>query len=454
VTTQPGAIDHRAIRGALAGLAVPAFAATIGDQLLGVADTIAIGTLGAPALAAVTGATTVFVAIVLAVHGLSQGAGILAAQAIGAGDYDRFGRIVRASLPVPVVLGFALAAAALLYARTGMHALLGPLQHGPAPQVDAGAWYLTLRCFSVVPVCISGLVYTAFAAAGDTRFGVRLLILINAIHLPLLLILALGLGTHRPLGISGAGISSLCAETIGAGYSIAAAWRRPQLRIFATADFDLRLGLRIFALGVPEAVYLFLIVAPDVAIVAILAAHGPDTVAAFRVLALVSDLTWSVPGSLGSAAQTIIGQRFGADDGAGARAFERDAVRYGVVLSAGTGAAVAALAWPIAFACTLNAHVAALAALPLALHMLTLPLKGYAMIGIARVRASGDTRFSMLVGIIASAIAIPGTWYASAMLGAGLFAVPVAWIVAWLFWCGATALRLRRFDWNAARLAA
>jgi MATE family multidrug resistance protein len=319
---------------------------------------------------------------------------------------------------------------------------------------DAGAWYLILRCFSIVPGVVSGIAYTIFAAAGDTRFGFVLLVWINAIHIPLLLVLALGWGTHHPLGLAGAGISSLCAESIAAIYAVATAWRRTQYRIFSARDIDLRLALRMFWLGLPESVYLFLIVAPDVAIVAILAPLGAEAVAAFRVLAMVSDVTWSVPGSLGTATQTVIGQRFGAGDVAGARFFDRGALRYGVVLSAVGGIVVAVLAWPIAYVCTLNAHLASLAAAPLALQMVTLPLKGYAMIGIARVRAAGDTRFSMLVGIIASAIAIPGTWLGLRVLHVGLLAVPLAWIVAWLFWCGATALRLRRFDWNAAKLAA
>jgi Na+-driven multidrug efflux pump len=48
-------LDQRDIRGTLAPLAIPIFAATIGDQLLGIADTIVIGTFGT-ALAATTGA--------------------------------------------------------------------------------------------------------------------------------------------------------------------------------------------------------------------------------------------------------------------------------------------------------------------------------------------------------------------------------------------------------------
>ncbi len=442
-------LDHRAVGGTLARLAIPTFAATVGDQFLGIADTIVVGTFGTNALAAITGASSVFMVLVLALHGLTAGAGILAAQAIGAGDNERFGQITRASLPLPMALALGFALAAVWGAAPALRTLTGPL-----PTVGAAAEYLMLRCFSLVPVMISGVAYTVFAAAGDTRFGFTLLLWINVIHIPLLVVLALGWGTHHPLGLLGAGISSLIAESIAAGYAIDRAVRRPNYRIFAAAHIDLRLALRIFRLGLPEAVYLFLIVAPDVAIVAILAPLGAESVAAFRVLAIVSDVTWAIPGSLGSATQTVIGQRFGAGDVAGARFFDRGALRYGVALSTAGGVLVAALAWPIAFVCTLNAGLAALAAAPLALHMLTLPLKGYAMIGIARVRAAGDTRFSMLVGSIASVIDIPGTWFAVHALQAGLFAVPLAWIIAWAFWCGATALRLRRFDWTTARLAA
>lgn len=443
-------VDYRHAGRALARLAAPNAASIAGDQLLGIADTIVIGTLGATSLAAMTGATTVFIVFALALHGLMQGLGILGAQAIGARDNARFGSIVRASLLVPFIIALALAVAFTFASRPLLRTMIGDL-----PTLGAGAQYLTLRCLSLVPMVLSGAAYTAFGAAGDTRFGMKLLIAINAVHLPLLLILALGLGTGHPLGILGAGISSLAAELFGAAYAVLAAWRRPLYAIFARWEFDVALSLRSTWLSLPEAIYLFLVVAPDIAIVTLLAPLGAETIAAFRVLSLVSDLTWSIPGSLGSAAQTIIGQRFGAGDIAGAKTFDARARRYGVICSTLGGAAFAVFAWPISYICTLNAALASLAALPLAAHMvLTLPLKGYAMLGIARVRAAGDTRFSMIVGVIASVLVIPGAWFWIHVMHLGLFAVPAAWIVAWTFWCGATAVRLHRFDWSTARLPA
>jgi MATE family multidrug resistance protein len=413
---------HRDVRGTLVRLAVPIAAALAGDQLLGIVDTIVIGHFGANALAAITGANTIFVTTALATHGMVQGAGILGAQAIGAGDERGFGRVTRSALAIPLLLTFIAIALACWQAHTIVRLMVGPL-----PTEAAGANYLILRIISLIPITFAALAYTVFSAAGDTRFAFKLLLIINAVHIPLLLVLALGVGTGHPLGIEGAGISSLCSELVGAGYAISRAARRPQYAFFARPIVDWRLSLRVAWLGLPEAVYLTLVVGPDIAIVTILAPLGAETVAAFRALAIVSDLTWSIPGSLGTAAQTVLGQRFGARDSAGARAFDRRAIGYGVRPS--------------------------IAAAPIALHMLTLPQKGYAMLGIARIRAVGDTRFSMIVGVIASFVAIPGVYLGVTRLHLGLFAVPCAWIVAWLFWCLATALRLRRFDWEATHLA-
>jgi putative MATE family efflux protein len=441
-------VGHRDVRGTLARLAVPNAASLFGDQLLGIVDTIVIGSLGTASLAAVTGATSVFIAIVLGLHGLTQGVGVLGAQAIGAGDNRRFGAIVRAGATLPVAIGALIAFASLGLARPGLHLMMGDLV-----TLDAGATYLILRCFSLVAIAISSIAYTAFAAAGDTKFGLKLLLVVNAVHIPLVFVLALGIGTHHAYGIVGAGISSLVAEIMGVGYSISAAIRRRHYHIFESLKIDISIALRCAWLGLPEAVYLFLIVAPDIAIVTILAPLGSEAVAAFRALIIVTDATWSIPGSLGTAIQTVLGQRFGAGDIAGAQDFDRRARRYTILVCSASAVVIAALAWPIAALCTLNPVLASIAAVPLAVHMTTLPLKGYAMASIARIRASGDTRFSMIVGVIASVIVIPGVFFCVNVLHVGLFAIPISWITAWLFWCGAAAIRLHNFDWARAQLA-
>ncbi len=440
-------VDHTNVPSAFRRLAAPYVGAIVGDQLLGIADTIVIGSIGTDALAAATAATTAFTALAITLNGLHAGTGVLAAQAVGAEDHARFGRIVRSAAIAPFVVALACAAAGHFFGDALIVALVGPL--GTA---HAAALYFGLRCLSLVPMVASGLAIAAIGAAGNTKFFALLLVVVNVVHVPLLLVLALGLGTHHPFGLVGAGVSSLIAESIASVYAVWELVRQRQLRVFSRFEVDAALALQTFVLSLPEMVYLSLVLVPEVVIIAFLAPLGASTVAAYRVLAIVSDLTFAIPLGLENAAQTVIGQRFGAGDADGARLFQRSATRYGVLLSTLAGIAVACVAWPLSALVTWNTSLASLAALPLALHMLTLPLKGYAFLGLAPIRAAGDTRFSMIVGVVASGAVIPLAWYAIEVLHLGLFAYPFAWICGWLLWCGLIYARLRRFDWAAGRI--
>lgn len=443
------ALEHRRAGRAIARLAVPTALALLSDQLLGVVDTIAIGSLGVASLAGITGAMSVFLVFGIGLFAFGSGLRIVGAQAIGGGRSDRFGTIVRSSTVVPLAIAFALAVLFGLVARPLM-ALVLP----PTAAVDAAAQYLAIRAWCLVPMVLTGQLIVAFATAGDTRLALRALVAINVVHIPLLLVLALGALTHRPYGLAGAATSSLIAEGVGLAYAAVVTARRPQYGIFFSWRIDPALVRATASLSWPEFVFLTLQILPDPITVALLAPAGSETIAAYRALSVVNDATWSIPGSIGDACETIVGQRIGARDYIGARAFTSAAVRLGVRACALAGGFVAALAWPLAALCTLNAGLASVAALPLATHaLLTLPLKGYAMTMLAPIRAAGDTRWVMLMGIATTALAAGGIALGIVVLHLGLWAVPAGWIGGWIFRDLVTRARLRSRDWERRRLA-
>ncbi|HTU69909.1 MAG TPA: MATE family efflux transporter [Candidatus Baltobacteraceae bacterium] len=431
-------VDHTKIGAALRRLSLPLALQMLGDQLLGVVDTIAIGYISTGALAGVTAATTVFFALILLINGLWSGLGIIAAQRIGAHDVDGFARTVRAGWVVPGIAAMLLTGASVFGAEPLLHLMLGNL-----PSVHASAAYLVLRCASLVPIDVSATLIVGLGAAGNRKLGVYILGVINLIHIPLLAVLALGWLTHRPFGIVGAGISTLTSETIAALFALMYVARKPVYRIFAQRTVDLALALRCAWLGLPESVFGFAIAAPDVAVVAMLAPLGATVVAAFRALNVVSDLTFVVPVPLQSATQTVIGQRIGARDPAGAKSFLHRALNAALVVTTITGVLVALASWPLAYLFTMNAAVASVAALPIAVHMITLPLKGWAMVALAPIRAAGDTKFSMAVGLVCGLLVLPIAWLAIERLRIGLYSVPVAWIIAWSVRVALTARKLR-----------
>jgi Na+-driven multidrug efflux pump len=306
-----------------------------------------------------------------------------------------------------------------------------------------------------LPIVISGTLIVGLGAAGNRQLGILVLVVVNLIHIPLLLMLGLGWWTHHPFGIVGAGVSSLLSETIAAAYAIYYVARRPAYGIFAKRELSWPLARRCASLGLPEAIFLLGVTVPDIVIVAMLAPLGAIVVAAFRALNVVSDLTFVVPSPLQSATQVVIGQRLGARDPDGARWFFERALRLSLIVVTLTGAIVAIFAWPLAYIFTLDAAVASIAALPLALHVVTLPLKGWAMISLAPIRASGDTRFSMTVGILCSVLVIPVAWIGIEHLHAGLYSVAIGWIAAWTVRALLTQWKLRDGAWmRRAPLAA
>jgi putative MATE family efflux protein len=436
-------VDHRDVKGAFARLSLPVAMQMLGDQLLGIVDTIAIGSLGTVALAGATAASTVFITLAFAVYGLASGAGLIAAQRIGAHDVEGFARTTRAGLALPMILAVICFAASLYGSAPIVHALIGDLA-----SAHASAQYLVLRCASLLPMVVSAVLIVSLGAAGNRKLGVYVLVVINLVHVPLMLMLALGWWTHHPYGIAGAGVSSLLSELLGAVYAVIYVARRPVYRIFASAVISWKLAWQCARLGAPEAVFLLAVIVPDVFIVAMLARFGPAVVSAFRALNVVSDLTFVVPVPLQTAVQTVIGQRLGAGDVDAAKEFFRKAQRYAFVITTVTGALAAALAWPLAFLFTFNAAVASIAAIPLALHMVTLPIKGWSMVALAPIRASGDTRFSMLVGIICSALVIPFAWLGIERLHLGLYSVPIGWIAAWAVRAAVTEWKLRDEEWT------
>jgi Na+-driven multidrug efflux pump len=375
--------------------------------------------------------------------GFWSGLSIIAAQRVGANDLDGFGSTVRAGFAVPLAGAVLCAGLSIPLAYPIVHAMVGPLA-----SAHASATYLIMRCLSLVPIAFSGTLITALGAAGNRKLGVIVLALINIIHIPLLAVLALGWMTHHPFGIVGAGVSSLLSESVAAVYAVLYTLRRPLYRVFDEWRISMRLALECARLGLPESVFLFAVAAPDTFIVAMLAPLGATVVAGFRALNVVSDLTFVIPSPLQSATQTVVGQRIGAGDIAGARWFFQRARVFSFWVTTAAGAVVAALAWPLSYAFTLNAPAASLAALPLALHMTTLPLKGYALVSLAPIRAAGDTRFSMIVGLASAALVVPLAFLCIKVLHIGLYGVPVAWIAAWSARVAITVVKLRGDSWT------
>ena len=222
-------VDHRNVGAAFRRLSLPVAAQLLGDQILGIVDTIAIGSLGAVALAGATAASAILTAVLFAIFGLLTGTSIIAAQRIGVTRRGRLcahgargrHRSVRVGVAASPRASFSAARPSTRWSATLPSADASATLPHPALRVGAADRDLGLRSSSGWARRETGIV------------GVLVLVAINLVHIPLLLMLGLGWWTHHPLGIAGAGLSSLLSETFGAICAVAyveSQTRVPRLR--------------------------------------------------------------------------------------------------------------------------------------------------------------------------------------------------------------------------------
>lgn len=289
-------------------VAVPAM---IGFGALGVfslVDAFWVGRLGADAVAGFTAVT--FVTWVMYSLAMIPEIGVnsLVAQAVGAEDTSRAGRVVRTGALVAVAYGAACTAAALALRGPVLDAMALP----PAARAQADALYVPMIAGMIgyFPfVAING----AFRGLGDTV--TTAVVLVSALSLNGLLdpLFIFGWGPVPALGLGGAGWASLVAKLTAA--MIIAGFARAR-GFFAPAPREQTLNagdaLDLLRIGTPIGLNGVLFSLTYVAITRVLAGFGAASVAALGIGNRVEGIAWFMCVGFGIASATISGQAVGA----------------------------------------------------------------------------------------------------------------------------------------------
>ncbi|MGL5010926.1 MAG: MATE family efflux transporter, partial [Paracoccaceae bacterium] len=206
------------------GLSVPIVVGLGASTLLGVTDSVMLAPLGPIPLAAV--GLTLAVAIILyaAIYGMLQTISVRIGAAYGAGDGRAIPLILRNGLAWGAVVGVggALLMGAVWFAL--------PLLGQPAEVLAVMPGYWIAMSLLLIPFSVLLVFKSAFEAIGRPWLGTGFAFVAVVVNVPLNYVLIWGPGPLPALGLTGAGIGSLLAETI----ALVVAWqwwvRAPSLR--------------------------------------------------------------------------------------------------------------------------------------------------------------------------------------------------------------------------------
>ena len=388
---------------------------------------------------------------------VSVGGTALVARMVGAGERDQAARITQQALAMGLLLG----CLTLAVGWGGAPALVRVLNLTGLSATTAVLFLrivLTitplLACTTVGVACLRG--------SGDTKTGMWVMVLVNAINVGLSWSLVQGFGPFPKLGFAGIAIGTACGEGVGGLVVLAVLARgrsglRLELKGLVPIGRDVRRILRISLPATGESLTNILC---QLWFLSLINRLGAVATAAHGVAIRCEAIAFLTVMAFAVAASTLTGQYLGAKRPDLAARAVRTAWALGVVVMIGIGVLVYTQAGPM-FALFLGGHkpmVAAEGVPVLRVVAFALPALATIIVLSGALRGAGDTRWPWLFALLGYLLVrLPLTYWLATPesqggLGWGLYGAWVAMFADLHVRAALIAARFLQGGWRQARV--
>lgn len=399
------------------GLSWPIMVSMLSYTAMAVVDTAFVARLGTAPVAGMGLAIPLTFVFQCFGIGLLIGVKVAIAQQTGAGDHLRARRLVWQGAAIAVLLG------TLVSSLAG----LGPgffEAQGASPQVAAeAAAFFSIRTLAAPIVFLNFAAVAWFQGRGDMRTPMVASLLGNLVNIALDPVFIFGWGPLEGLGVAGAALSTLVGLSLATAYL----WTRlrPELRGVPRA-LDRSLLSEIWRLGLPIGIRQTLGAGSFAVFTALLAHVGAVDLAA-HVLAMRIVSVSFLPGhAVSEAAAVLVGQAVGARRPDLARLAWRQATKLAVGIMAACALVFLATPRLLVLPFGVEAEVAELVAVLLAIGGLFQVADAIAMVSLGAINGAGDARFGMVACVAAAwGINVPLAWLSTQVFHLG---APGVWL--------------------------
>jgi MATE family multidrug resistance protein len=423
----------------IAGLAVPLIAGLAATTLISVADAIMLAPLGAIPLAAVGLTAAVAGLLYAAIYGMLSVLSVRIGAAWGAGEERRIPTLLRNGLVLGTMVG--VAAASLM---GNLWFVLPYLNQPPDVIAAMGGYWLSIALY-MVPYAVLTAFKSSFDAVDRPWTGTGFAFVAVALNVPFNYVFIYGLWPVPPLGLTGAGIAALLAESIALGSALLYwrnAWSTRRLRLRRDVDGDDL--VKTVREGAPLGLLYLVETGSVTAATLLIGLFGAVALAGNEVAMSVGGVLYMVPFGVAGAVTIRVAQARGAGE---------DQVLRPIVLAAlglVTGwLTIAALALTflgpqIAGLIVDDPAVIAVAAQIFTIFALFQIMDGVQSTTLGALRGMSDTRWPALVSFIAYwVISLPLGWGLATWGGMGAPGIWAGFFLGLLFAAVALVLRFR-----------
>lgn len=434
---------------ALKRLLLPLVIEQVLVMLVGMVDTVMVASAGEAAVSGVALVDMVNYLIITVMAALTTGGSVIISQYAGSRQPEQAERSAGQLMTATLLLSAAILAVCLLGRDAILRLFFGSVE---ADVMAAAQTYFMITACSFPFLGIYDAGAALYRVMGKTSVTMYVSLAMNVIN-----VIGDFIGVSvLHAGVAGVAVPTLLSRAFAAVVMSRLAFRRQNsipLYWHHILMWDTPVVRRILCIAVPNGVENGLFALGKVLVTSIVAGFGTVQIAANGVANSVDQIAVIVVNAVNLAMVPVVGQCVGASDYTQAAHYTKKLMKISYISTAVLGLAVCVLLPVLLPLYGLSAHTLRLAALLIALHNALALLLHPTSFNLANsLRAAGDARFTMIVGICSMIVFRLGSALLfGKLLGLRIVGVWIAMGMDWLARSIAFSIRYKNGKWKEKR---
>lgn len=293
-------------------LAYPVMLSQLGQVLVGVADSMMVGKLGAEPLAAASLANSIFFVLLMFGIGVSMAITPLVAMADGKNKSSRIGRLFRHGFAINMVTGLVLFLVIILFSPMLKY------MNQPDQVVELAIPYLAIITFSILPFMFFQTFKQFAEGLSQTKQAMYITLIFNCLNVFLNWVMIYGNLGFPALGLNGAGYATLISRLLMGvviAYYVFKSSRYKSFHLgFRIKRFSFPMISKILKIGVPTGFQFIFEVGAFSAAAIMMGWIGVSALAAHQITINLASISYMMATGLSSAATVRVGNQLGRND--------------------------------------------------------------------------------------------------------------------------------------------
>lgn len=405
----------------------PIFVDSVLRMMLGTADVFMLSRVSDQVTGAVGLANEIIVFCILMFGFVGLGTSVAVAQNLGAGRAEEASRISALAITINLMFGILVSILLVVFGESLMR-----LMNLAPEQTEIAKRYLNIIGAFIWIEALSYAISSVLRSNGQTRDVMYVTLGVNLIHVAGNLLLIFGNLGFPEWGVTGAAVSTVVSRLIGLIVLIVILYRRipVPIRLKHYVTFDNRIVKQIMSIGIPAAGEHLSWQSQHMMIVSFINIIGQSALSTHVYMMNITNYFMALAMAIGMGTEIIVGHMVGA--GAFKAAYHKliRSLKISFLVTFVVVGIASIFRKELIGLFTDNPEIIAMGSSILVLSILLEPGRTFNLVVINSLRAAGDARFPVLMGILSMwGIAVPLAYWLGIVMKMGLLGVWVAFAV-------------------------